>query len=140
MKNILLLISAIVLCSITACNKDNIPGVGSNTIIGKWRWVKSVGGIGGSTSTPQSSGYTIRNEFNADSSYSRFQDNKLLLNGNFRTIKNYKVSSTQTIDALLISGPTLDTRPVAYLVRNDSLFIGDIYIADGYNEIYVRTK
>lgn len=140
MKNILLLISAIVLCSITACNKGDIPGAGSNTIIGKWRWVKSVGGIGGTTSTPQSSGHAVRSEFNADSSFQSFQDNKLLIEGKFRTTKNFKVSATQTVDALLISGPTLDTRPVAYLIRNDSLYMYDIYIADGYNEVFVRTK
>jgi hypothetical protein len=140
MKNILLIISAIVLCSITACNKGDVPGADSNSIIGKWRWVKSVGGIGGLTTTPQSSGYTISSEFKADSSFNSSQDNKLLISGNFRTIKNYKFSSTQTVNILSLSGPTLDTRPVAYAIKNDSLYLNDIYVADGENQVYVRVK
>ncbi|SEO04941.1 hypothetical protein SAMN05192574_105112 [Mucilaginibacter gossypiicola] len=140
MKNILLLTSAIILCSITACNKGDIPGAGSNSIIGKWRWVKSVGGIGGFTITPQSSGYSIRNEFYADSSFKRFKNDSLQISGNFRTIKDYKYSPTQTVNILSISGPALDTHPVSYLIRNDSLYLNDIYIADGYNDVYVRTK
>lgn len=140
MKNFLLVASAILLCSITACNKGNLPGPGSNSIIGKWRWVKSVGGIGGFTITPQSSGYTIRNEFSADSGYKRFQNDALLISGNFRTVKDYKYSPTETTNVLLISGPTLDTRPVSYLIRHDTLYLNDIYIADGYNDVYVRMK
>lgn len=140
MKNILLLISAIALCSITACNKGDIPGAGSNSIIGKWRWVKSVGGIGGFTVTPQSSGYTIRNEFYADSSFKRFQNDSLQINARFRTTANYKYTPTETADILLITGPALDTRPVSYLIRHDTLYLNEIYIADGYNEVYVRMK
>lgn len=140
MKNILLLISAIVLCIITACNKGDIPGAGSNSIIGKWRWVKSVGGIGGFTITPQSSGYTIRNEFYADSSFKRFKNDSLQFSARFRTTANYKYTPTETADILLITGPALDTRPVSYLIRHDTLYLNDIYIADGYNDVYVRTK
>lgn len=139
MKNFLLIVSAIVLCSITACNKGNLPGPGNN-IVGKWRWVQSIGGIGGFTITPQSSGYTIRNEFYADSSFKRFKNDSLLISGNFRTIKNYKYSPTQTVDILSISGPALDTHPVSYLIRNDTLYLNDIYIVDGYNDVYVRVK
>lgn len=140
MKNFLLTASAILLCSITACNKGSLPGPGSNSIIGKWRWVKSVGGIGGFTITPQSSGYSIRNEFHADSSFKRFKNDSLQISGNFRTIKDYKYSPTQTVDILSISGPALDTHPVSYLIRNDTLYLNDIYIADGYNDVYVRMK
>lgn len=140
MKNFLRTVSAILFCSITACNKGNLPGPGSTSIIGKWRWVKSVGGIGDFTITPQSSGYTARYELNADSSFKWFKNDALMIDGNFRTIKDYKYSPTQTADVLLISGPALDTRPVSYLIRHDTLFLNDIYIADGYNDVYVRMK
>lgn len=140
MKIILLAASVILLCSITACNKGDLPGPGSSSIVGKWRWIKSVGGIGGFTVTPQSSGYNIRNEFYADSSFKRFQNNVLQISGNFRTTPNYQYSPTEKADILLISGPTLDTRPVSYLIRHDTLYLNEIYIADGYNEVYVRMK
>lgn len=53
MKKILFLI-LIVLLTIN-CSSDNDREINS-TIIGQWNWVKSTGGIAGSTYTPESTG------------------------------------------------------------------------------------
>lgn len=140
MKRIILIFIAALGCSITACDKNNDPGPGNPSIVGKWRWVKSVGGIGGFTSTPKSVGYNLQNDFYADSTFKRFKNDSLLVSANFRTTKNYKLSTTETVDLLSINGPTVDSTPTGYLVRHDTLYLNNLYIADGENSVYVRIK
>ncbi|AYL93921.1 hypothetical protein HYN43_000810 [Mucilaginibacter celer] len=130
---------AAIICSITACDKNN-PGPGNPSIVGKWRWVKSVGGIGGFTSTPKSVGYNLQDEFYADSTYKRLKNDTVLFSASFHTTKNYKLSATETVNLLSIYGPAIDGFPVAYVVRHDSLYLNNFYIADGENSVYVRIK
>jgi hypothetical protein len=140
MKRIVLIFIGALVCSISACTKNDDPGPGNSNIVGKWRWVKSVGGIGGFTLTPKSTGYNFRDEFYADSTFKRIKNDTLLVNGNFRTNKNYKVIPTGTVDLLLLTGPALDSAPVSYLIRHDTLYRNDIFISDGFNSVYVRIK
>ena len=139
MKRIILILIATLVCSITACDKND-PGPGNPSIVGKWRWAKSVGGIGGFTSTPKSVGYTLQNDFYADSTFKRFRNDTTLFSANFRTTKNYKLSATETANLLSIYGPAVDAIPVAYLIRHDTLYLNNLYIADGENSVYVRIK
>lgn len=108
----------------------------STSIIGKWRWVKSVGGIAGMTITPQSTGYNLSEEFKADSTFKRFKNDSLIAQGKFSIVRNYKYTSTETIDVLKTGGPD----DQAFVIRNDSLFVSDIFISDGFNTTYVRVK
>ncbi|MEO3403893.1 hypothetical protein AAFN85_08315 [Mucilaginibacter sp. CAU 1740] len=138
MKKIVLILIAAILCSISACTKNNDPGPGNPSIVGKWRWVKSVGGIGGTTVTPQTDGYTYRFEFGADSVFKDYQNDKLLLQSNYHISKNYKYdASMPAVDLLKIE---TNSTQVAYVVRHDSLYFDDIFIADGFNSVYVRIK
>lgn len=134
MKCFILIFAMITLCSVSSCNKDKMPT--STSIIGKWRWVKSVGGIAGSTVTPQSTGYNLSEEFKADSTFKRFKNDSLITQGKFSIVRNYKYTSTETIDVLKTGG--LDD--LAFVIRNDSLFVSDIFISDGFNTVYVRVK
>jgi hypothetical protein len=134
MKCFILIFAMITLCSVSSCNKDKMPT--STSIIGKWRWVKSVGGIAGSTVTPQSTGYNLSEEFKADSTFKRFKNDSLITQGKFSIVRNYKYTSTETIDVLKTGG--LDD--LAFVIRNDSLFVSDIFISDGFNTAYVRVK
>ncbi|MGF7042220.1 hypothetical protein [Mucilaginibacter lappiensis] len=134
MKCFTLIFAMITLCSVSSCNKDKMPT--STSIIGKWRWVKSVGGIAGSTVTPQSTGYNLSEEFKADSTFKRFKNDSLIAQGKFSIVRNYKYASTETIDVLKTGGPD----DLAFVIRNDSLFVSDIFISDGFNTAYVRVK
>jgi hypothetical protein len=122
------------LCGMSSCKKDKSPA--STSIIGKWRWVKSIGGIAGSTVTPKSTGYNLSEEFKADSTYKFFKNDSLIAQGKFSIVRNYKYSSTETVDLLKMGFSSDD----AFTIRNDTLFTNNILISDGFNTIYVRVK
>jgi len=133
MKHFLLMLLALTLCSASSCNKGKLPA--SKSIMGQWRWVKSVGGIGGFTTTPQSAGFTQRYQFNDDSTFRFFRKDTIAMQGKFSIVRNYKYGSS-TIDVFK-TGNSFDQ---SLLIRNDTLFLYDISISDGYNNTYVRIK
>lgn len=136
MKYLALVIAALVLCSVSSCNKDGLPGPASTSIFGSWRWVKSVGGIAGMTITPQSAGYNLTQVYGNDSTFKMFKKDSVMLSGKFLITRNYKYSATETIDLLKIN----DLQAHAFIIRNDTLFLNDVFISDGFNSVYVRVK
>jgi hypothetical protein len=137
MKRIALILITALVCSFGACTKNNDPGPGNPNIAGKWRWVKSIGGIGGMTLTPKSTGYNYRFEFGTDSIFKDFRNDTLLVQSNYHITKNYKYTPTQTIDLLKIDN---SWSPLAYTIRHDTLYFDDLFISDGFNSVYVRIK
>ena len=134
MKYFILLMTVCTLCSVSSCNKEKMPT--SDSIVGEWRWVKSVGGIAGVTITPQSAGYNQRREFNADSTFKSFKNDSLTIQGKFSIVRNYKYSESETVDVLKW-GTAVDD---SFVIRNDTLFINNIFISDGFGSTYVRIK
>jgi hypothetical protein len=134
MKQFLLMLIALILCSASSCNKGKLPT--STSIMGQWRWVKSVGGIGGFTSSPQSSGFTQRYQFNDDSTFRFYRKDTVAAQGKFSIVRNYQYGNS-TIDVLKTSNSSFDQ---SLLIRNDTLYLYDISISDGYNNTYVRVK
>lgn len=133
MKYFSLLFVVVIYCSVGSCNKEALPG--SISIIGKWRWVKTTGGFAGRTTTPQSTGYTQRYLFNADSTFKNFKNDSLSSQGKFSLVKGYK-HGDQTYDVIK-TGKGYDQ---SYVVRNDTLFLNDTFISDGFFSTYVRLK
>ncbi|HEY8783554.1 MAG TPA: hypothetical protein VIM16_18150 [Mucilaginibacter sp.] len=133
MRTLILTIAAFVVFGISSCKKERQHP--SQSIMGKWRWVKSVGGIGGFTLTPQSIGNNFRDEFYPDSTYKRFENNTLLIQGDFSIVKNYKYTPSEIVDVLKI-GPSSKS----IFISNDTLYMGDLFISDGYGDTYVRIK
>jgi hypothetical protein len=108
----------------------------SDSIVGEWRWVKSVGGIAGATLTPKTVGYTQKWVFNADSTCKFYSKDTVALSGKFSVIRNYKTSAGETFD-LINTGDQISN---AFTIRNDSLFFRSIFISDGFDAAYVRIK
>ena len=73
-KKMLFLI-LIVLLAINCSSDDD--GEINQTLIGKWNWVKSTGGIAGSTYTPESTGENIKLIISSDS-IKRYKNGDLL--------------------------------------------------------------
>jgi hypothetical protein len=134
MKYFILTSVVFVLCSFSTCNKKDQPGPVS--IIGKWRWVKSIGGFAGKTTTPQTAGYSMREEFSADSTFKNYKNDSLIAQGSFSIIKNYKYADDQTINVLKLH----DGGSQSFLIRNDTLLVNDIFMSDGFGSTYVRVK
>ena len=133
MRAIFFTLLAILVFGAISCKKSNqLP---SNSLTGKWRWVQSVGGIGGVTLTPKSTGNNFRDEFYADSTYKRFENDSLIIHGNYSIIKGYNYTPTQKVDVLKIG----DWRSSIY-VKNDTLYLNDLFISDGFGDTYVRIR
>jgi hypothetical protein len=129
----MLTLAAFIVFVISACKKNNQPP--SQSIMGKWRWVRSVGGIGGFTLTPQSTGNNFRDEYYPDSTFKRFENGGLLIQGNFSIVKGYHYSPTEKIDVLKFGSASK-----SLFITNDTLYMNDLFISDGFGDTYVRIK
>ncbi|HEY9196479.1 MAG TPA: hypothetical protein VIM77_09440 [Mucilaginibacter sp.] len=135
MKYFTLIIMAVSLCGTGACNKNGLTDPSSSEIAGRWRWVKSVGGIGGFTLTPASEGFNQTQVFNADSTFKMYRNDSLTAQKQYSVTRNYKYNG-QVYDLLKIG----DFTGSAFIIRNDTLYTQDIFIADGFDNVYVRIK
>jgi len=131
MKPYLFALAVLILFGVSSCKKEQQQPFGS--VVGKWRWVKSVGGIGGLTLTPQSTGNNLRDEFYADSTFKRYENDSLIVQSNFSIVHGYNYTPSEKVDVLNI-GPS--SRSI--LIRNDSLFMVDLFISDGFGDTFVR--
>jgi hypothetical protein len=138
MKYFTLAIAALVLCSVSSCHKDGLPGATSSSIVGRWRWVKSVGGIAGMTVTPANNGFNLTQIYGADSTFKLYKNDSLELQRKFSIIRNFKYE-TQTIDLLKIDNN--ESNRAEFTIRNDTLYTSNaLFISDGFSSVYVRIK
>jgi hypothetical protein len=79
------LISILILVTLVcSCQKTDDCDPNSPSLIGSWTWIKSVGGIGGSTFTPAITGEKITIKISADSIYREYLNNSLITESKFR--------------------------------------------------------
>jgi hypothetical protein len=134
MRTLIYTVFILVIFGAGSCKKSTQQP--SNSLIGKWRWVKSVGGIAEVTLTPQNTGNNFRDEFYADSTYKRFKNDSLLIKRNYSIIKKgYNYTPTEKNDVLKIG----DWRSII-TIKNDTLYLNDLFISDGFEDTYVRIK
>jgi hypothetical protein len=104
----------ILLLTLVSCRKDN------ESIVGKWIWVESTGGIAGSKSTPESTGTRIKLKID-DTQIRRYTDGTLSGTWNY-TIKD-DVTAGQSY--LIIEGFSWEytyTVDADYLVMTEQCF------------------
>lgn len=70
----------ILFVSITGCDKEELPN--QIQILGKWEWVKSEGGFGGWTITPESEGYTEYLEID-NTTYRKYVNDSLVFQSKY---------------------------------------------------------
>ncbi len=72
----LFFILLLICTGIIACRKDiDTPSPTTEKVIGKWTWVSS-SGAGNTAITPQSAGYELEREYEANGVYKLFKDGK----------------------------------------------------------------
>jgi hypothetical protein len=70
------IITVFVFAGFVSCRKDiETPSVETSQVFGKWKWVASTGG-GNASITPQSAGYDLEREYEANGVYKLFKDRK----------------------------------------------------------------
>jgi hypothetical protein len=138
MKYFTLVIAALLLCSVSSCHKDGSPGPASTSIVGRWRWVKSIGGIAGTTVTPANNGYNLTHVYGANGTFELYKNDSLELQSKYSIIRNFKYE-TQTIDLLKIDNN--ESNRADFTIGNDTLYTSNtLFMSDGFSSVYVRIK
>lgn len=143
MKKLLLVLT--ILSFTFGCNDDEsevvitVPPIvtGKTGIVGKWFWIKSVGGEYGQVSTPQSTGHTSVYVFNSDSSFQSQIDGTLKINTTYSIKKETTVFNTQQ-DVIRFA----DNSSRQYIILKeikDTLFLADNHTL-GFTYTYIRTE
>ncbi len=124
-KNFTLILSTIMFV-FWGCSESPNSAVDADTIIGKWQWVQTSGGIDGRTFTPESEGKEILLEFSADSVQHIFVDDSLLASYSF----SLKGDTLVRVDS--------GYRQLVH-IETDRLTLSD-FGADGFTSIYNRRE
>lgn len=118
------------ICLLISCKKDAPT---NSSIVGKWQWIKTTGGIAGITTTPQSTHQTWTFAFNADLTYTEagtMFDEPLL--------GKYQVTVANNIPTLNLVTNNNVLAQYSYMAPiHDTLYLYEQY-ADGFTSTFVR--
>jgi len=129
MKNIKYLFGAVLLIALTGCNDD--PNPAENSIIGKWRWVSSTGGIAGVTITPASEGHTMFIEFTEDSTYRKYVADTLQFEVLYSITEGQSIFSTEPVP-MIDFGPQRIKQAILELESNKLFLAEDCFDCFGH--------
>lgn len=113
---------------LVSCNKDTNENR-NKTLIGKWNWIESSGGIAGQTYTPQSTGDVITIEFDNDFTYRQYRNNVLNI------VTKYELKSVEGYNELFIFYENGNPASIITSLDKSTLILTD-YISDGYVNTY----
>lgn len=114
------------------CVKDGVEP----QIVGKWRWVQSVGGIAGLTLKPSATD-TRQMNFGADSKFELLMNNKVVSFATYKLTNGKSITSQESVP--LIEFENDGFMKMSYQLKTDSLFLFD-EVYDGFGSTYVRIK
>lgn len=118
---------------IFSCKNDNeIETLSNKELIGNWIWKKSIGGIGGTTETPESTGKTIKLVISNEVV-------KIYENGNLISENNYNLQIKESIQGgnkpMLIYSSYKPSQN--YQINGNKLYLND-ECYDCYNSEYEK--
>lgn len=115
---------------LVSCGKESDDNQ-SKTLIGKWNWIQSNGGIAGQTYTPQSTGNIITIEFDDNSTFRQYR------NGILNIETTYKLMNIEGYNELFIYYGSGYPASIITSLENNTLTLCD-YMDDGYIHAYKR--
>jgi len=118
----------------SACD-DSTLDVKRDTILGRWNWQQSSGGLAGIINTPESVGYSIELEFNENGIYTLYVADTIQEQGNYNITKELSVFSNDPVPTITYENRSI---PQAILKLNkDSLLVADECL-DCFLEAFIR--
>ncbi len=136
MKNRYLIL--VLFAGLFACKTDDVVPENplDTAIVGNWNWVKSSGGIQGTTLTPTSTKYSLSYVFTKSNTYQQTKNGALLQEGGYKLQHIFESPSgklTQKITFLNLN------ETFVYTLKNDTLRI-DEGCCDRFLHIYTKVK
>lgn len=119
---------ATLLSIMMSCHKDKQTG--SDLIIGKWEWIKTIIPYGGQESNPQTSGFSRTLEFLSSDKMQEYK-NDLLINTSNYTIE---INPSNPKDYQLTNSTILNSH---FYFEGDTLIFSEAYV-DGPVYYYVK--
>lgn len=110
-----------------------------STYIGSWSWIKSRGGFGGETITPQSEGHTVRIELSPDSVYTVNRSGEEPVSRRFSIHREKFPHSSDSVDVISFPNDSIHMSAIISLLGRDTLRLVDQYM-DGYDSYYFRER
>jgi|WetSurMetagenome_2_1015567.scaffolds.fasta_scaffold06711_8 hypothetical protein len=102
-------------------------------IMGSWRWIGSVGGIGGVEVHPPP---TVRITYSPDGLFSYYQNDTLVETTTYTMVRQRTIVTPVSAD-IIHYGDSLRFVPQAFRISNDTLRLVD-QVIDGYSQVYAR--
>jgi hypothetical protein len=118
MKNLILLLVTLFLAS---CNNDSEIEK-SNSIVGKWKWIESSGGIDGRVENPTTTGKSIVLEF-TESTIKTYENGLLKAEGNYQIQLQNSILGGQREMIITGTGPNEFRR--SYEIESNNLYLSD---------------
>lgn len=133
MKKSFLLIVLISILSISCSVESNVSDSNSNSIIGTWTWQKSVGGIAGTTETPESTGIQKKIVFTGEGKVMVYSNNVEITSTTYEIKKGTSIFDADERSLIIFDGMTY----VVLFIDAHNLKIANNF-ADGYSFDYKR--
>lgn len=133
MKKSFFIIILISILSLSCSVESSVGDLNSNSIIGTWTWQKSVGGIAGSTETPESTGIQKKIVFTSEGKVMVYNNNVEITNTTYEIKKGTSIFDEKERSLIVFDGMTY----VVQFIDAHNLTIADNF-ADGYSSDYKR--
>lgn len=130
-KTVLIFIISILAASCSLESSSNTSS--SNSILGTWTWQKSVGGIAGTTLTPESTGTQKKLLFSSDGKVTVYLNNEITATTTYEIKKGPSIFDEKESTLLIFGGNTY----VIQFLTEDSFSLSDNF-ADGFSSLYKR--
>jgi hypothetical protein len=132
-KPIILLL--IVIAFFEGCKKDD-SFVSSSSLVGKWAWISTCGGIAGGCYTPKSTNQKLNLVFTADSMYQSIINDTIKDSGRFHVYKVISADAKDTSTVLQYGAAS-----EKFLIIHDTLnFPKSDLCFDCFSSSYKRTR
>jgi hypothetical protein len=131
MKTLLMILVSVLMLSVFGCQKKEVSTKSTGTsLVGKWGWVGTIGGIARAHLTQQSLGYTYWIAFTSDSMHQVYDNNDSLISSSRFTVF-YDITH---LHKMIKADNMITSR---YEVRNDSLFMSE-EVGDAFDKLFIR--
>ena len=129
---------------LTNCRKDVIlPNPEFKKLFGQWEWVMTSGGIGGSTTTPSTTGHNVQIEFKENGIYKSFEDGKRKDKMKFKFYEGSTLPNGSKEMRVKLEDIRFLNKDYAFMDKliefgsQDTLYLNDTF-ADGYCSVYIK--